>query len=103
MSAMFDQMFGNLTALMQRQRMIRSGGGSRGQIARQVSAAKKAIMQTPQGRALVSECQKKVMELQAPLDQMNVGNVRWQSNPDILTGNCRITFESYEPGGGGGD
>lgn len=82
---------------------MRSGKGQRQAMARQIRQAQRAVRSTPEWRVLAAKCKAKVNELQAPLDAMNVGNIRWESNPDILTGNCRITFESYEPGGGGGD
>jgi hypothetical protein len=82
-------------------RGARSGGGSRRQISRQLVAARKNVRNTPEYKALRAQCQKEVDKLNEPYVAMNVGNWRYEANPDILTGGCRIQQENFEVAGGG--
>lgn len=103
MSPLFEQMFGNLAAIVQRGRESRSGSGARKNIARQLIAAKKDIRGTPEYKAFHSECQKRVNELNYMNDLSNQREIYWEMNPDILTRNCRIVQVHTYSGGGGGD
>jgi len=100
---MFDQMLGRLASLIDSQSGMRSGSGARALLYRQISTLKRDIRKTQEGRALIQSCAAEMRKANATIDASNAGECRYQSNPDFLTRNCRITYECLSNQGGGGD
>lgn len=91
-----------LQSLLTASRGMKSGGGNRRAMARQISAAKRAVRKTPEYAAFNAQCKARLLELNFENDLQNKKEIYWHMAPDILTGNCRFHTLDYSSNSGGG-